>query len=201
MKKKQFVSIGLVFWTCIFCSTLRISADEPITILIFPFQINSQGDHSFLQPAVMDMLYTRLADKNRMIIIEDTSTSSATIEQNAILTGIQQKAHFAVIGHLEFTADTVNTDARFLDIASQKPLVVFSRFGYSQDALIEHIDLFSTRIKEEVFGQVPSNPPNPFSVSNQEDVYIHPEKLNIPENTPAPPLKKRKLPEPVVPDR
>lgn len=201
MKNKRYVSIGRVLCVIVFCFTLSATADEATTILIFPFQVNSQGGHAFLQPAVMDMLYTRLADENRMIILEDTATSSGATEQNAILTGIQKKAHFAVIGNLEFSADTVSTHARFLDVVSKKTLVAFSRFDNNPGMLIEHIDLFTSRIKEDVFGQLPSNPPIPLSVPDQEDVYIHPERMNIPENTPAPPLKKRELPEPVVSDR
>ena len=62
------------------------------------------------------------------------------------------RATYLLYGSLTLFGETVSTDARFVDVTQQKALVVFSQTGSKHGDIIEHIDLFSDQVKQEVFG-------------------------------------------------
>ncbi len=57
----------------------------------------------------------------------------------------------------------IGTDARFIGVAEQKPLVTFNQAGQRQGDIITHIDRFCSQVNADVFelGNTIDTPPSP----------------------------------------
>lgn len=161
-------------------------------LLVLPFTIHSEKDLTFLQNGIRDMLSTRLASEGKVVPVDTEETrqilkklSGPIDRQAAVELGKRLDADYVIFGSLTFFGESISTDARFIDIRQNKPLIVFSQSGKSHDDVISHIDLFSARINEEVFGRtthttyVPSPQPRPEASADHRE---HPEKLLAGDN-------------------
>jgi TolB-like protein len=168
---------------------VNIAAADPVKVLILPFTINSDKDLSFLRKGVADMLSSRLALKDQIVVIDKTD-SALKQEQlpeeidadTALAVGERTRSNYVLFGSLTVFGDTISTDARFFDVGQKQPVLTFSELGNTQGEVISHINLLASRIKEEVFGQktIAAQPPPPptSAAKKSEDVSrTHPEKL------------------------
>ena len=167
----------------------NIAAADPVKVLILPFTINSDKDLSFLRKGVADMLSSRLALKDQILVID--KTDPALIQEKipeeitadtALALGERTQSNYVLFGSLTVFGDTISTDARFFDVRQKQPVLTFSELGNTQGEVISHINLLADRIKEEVFGQktIASQPaPRQTTTAKEsEDVSRkHPEKL------------------------
>lgn len=146
------------------CSLFTISsdaiADKTYRVLVLPLHIHSDSDLGFLKKGVEDMLYTRLALGGKVIVIDNQTVRQAlqnipgpVTEQAAYQLGRQLGADYVVWGSLTILGESISTDARFLDVRTQKPAVMFSQYGKTQGDVIFHIDLFASQVNETVFGR------------------------------------------------
>jgi TolB-like protein len=166
-------------------------AAEPQSVLILPFAINADKDLAYLKKGAADMLASRLAAMDKVIVIPatDPGLKSAQIPealnaQTALALGAKARADYVLFGSLTVLGDHVSTDARLFDVRQKQAVLTFSELGNSQGEVISHIDLLAARIKEEVFGEKrpaprkPTPPPQsrekPTSSSTGRE---HPEKL------------------------
>jgi len=161
-------------------------------LLVLPFTIHSEKDLTFLQNGIRDMLSTRLASEGKVVLVDTEETrqilkklSGPIDRQSAVELGKRLDADYVIFGSLTFFGESISTDARFIDIRQNKPLIVFSQSGKSHDDVISHIDLFAGRINEEVFGRTthttyaPSPRPRPEASADHRE---HPEKLLTGDN-------------------
>ena len=126
-------------------------------ILVLPFQIHSKEDLSFLKKGIADMLSSRLAQEGKVELINPEDALRGGPEPAdaaaAIELGGRVKADYVIFGSLTLFGESISTDARLLDVAQQKPLVTFNRFGKSRDAAIAHVNEFADDINAGVFGR------------------------------------------------
>ena len=167
----------------------NIAAADPVKVLILPFTINSDKDLSFLRKGVADMLSSRLALKDQILVID--KTDPALIQEKipeeftadtALALGERTQSNYVLFGSLTVFGDTISTDARFFDVRQKQPVLTFSELGNTQGEVISHINLLADRIKAEVFGQktIASQPAprQPTTAKETEDLSRkHPEKL------------------------
>jgi TolB-like protein len=161
-------------------------AENITSILILPFDIHAEKDQSFLTPAIMDMLFTRLTAEGRPVIMGDqdispeiTSTVSISIG-DAIFQAQQRGADYVVLGSVTLLRNVIRTKAQFIGVAEQKPLVTFNQAGQNQGDIIAHIDSFSSQVNVNVFGLGKTIDTLPSPPKTGDNIYIHPEKLIIP---------------------
>jgi hypothetical protein len=137
-------------------TNMAFSADKISKILILPFNIHSEKDLTFLQKGIGDMLSTRLAFENKVMIIgkeEAGIIPGKTDEKTALAAGEKAGADYVILGSLTVFGDSISTDAKFYDILKKNPLVVINEFGSTQGDVIFHVNVFAARINETVFGR------------------------------------------------
>ena len=192
MKRKilmPVLCIGMLITASILLPMDTASAGKAPVILIVAFDIHAEKDQSFLKPAITDMLYTRLSAEGRTILVEKTNdrTNPVTAEE-AVSMGREQNADYVLTGSITMLGTMISTDALFLGVADQKPLVTFNEVGRDQGDIITHMDHLTVRINETVFGIVKAVEAPPPPDTGSDAVYLHPEKLLIPGISPKPPL-------------
>jgi hypothetical protein len=188
IKKTAF----LIIITIIFLSfgvVCNIAAADPVKVLVLPFAINSDKDLSFLRKGVADMLSSRLALKNQIVVIDktDPALSQEQIPEEinadtALALGERSQSNYVLFGSLTVFGNTISTDARFFDVRQKQPVLTFSELGNNQGEVISHINLLADRIKQEVFGQkaIASQPAPSQSAAPKESEDFsrkHPEKM------------------------
>jgi TolB-like protein len=188
IKKKTthiFLTISLLVLTLIGSA----SAAEPARVLILPFSINADKDLAYLKKGVADMLATRLALQDQVVVIRSTDSSLMAAEipepinaATAVALGAKSGSEYVLFGSLTVLGDSVSTDASFFDVHQKQAVLNFSEVGSTQGEIISHINLLAVRIKEEVFGRktIASRPPPQESSAKQESGSVsrkHPEKL------------------------
>ena len=132
------------------------SADKISKILILPFNIHSEKDLTFLQKGIGEMLSTRLAFENKVMIVgkeEAGIVPGKTDEKTALAAGEKTGADYVLFGSLTVFGESISTDAKFYDVQKKSQLVVINEFGSSQGDVIYHINVFAARINETVFGR------------------------------------------------
>ena len=203
MKKyilKSILCIGLLLMGSALVATVTASAETLSRILIIPFDIHAEKDQSFLKPAIMDMLYTRLSAENRTVFVEKIAARREPVSaENAISMGLQRNVDYVIIGSITILGTRISTDARFVGVDRKKPLLTFNEVGRNQGDIITHIDHLTTQINESIFGVPKSFETPPAADQGTDDIYIHPEKLLIPGIQPKiPPLPTPSAPAVVI---
>lgn len=194
-KKNIFLMLNVfIIIFVIFCNSA--SASKPFKVLVLPFNIHSEKDLSFLQKGVQDMLLSRLSLEDKVVLINREETSQAIRgisepinAETAISLAATLQADYVLLGSLTVFGESISTDARFIDVYQQKPVVVFNQFGKDHGDVISHINLFAEQINEKVFGRKtvayqPSRP-TPEKESEKEvadSTRKHPESLWTPES-------------------
>lgn len=162
MKNKKSILSGLILCVLILCifSIRAGAADAPARVLILPFQIHAEKDLSFLKKGISAMLSSRLASEGRVKLVNAAEILQATAEPAteaaALALGENLNVDFIAFGSVTIFGDSISTDARFLDVRTKKPAVVFNQSGKSHDDVIFHINLFADEINAEVFGRKPT---------------------------------------------
>jgi hypothetical protein len=189
MIKKKTVSIFTIISLLVFVLTGSASAAEPARVLVLPFTIHADKDLAYLKKGVADMLASRLALKDKVVVINRTDSSLTTAEipepinaAAAVALGAKSRSDYVLFGSLTVLGNSVSTDASFFDVHQKQAVLNFSEVGSTQGDIISHINLLAVRIKEEVFGRksLASRPPPKQSTAKQETGSVsrkHPEKL------------------------
>jgi TolB-like protein len=161
-------------------------AQSPRQVLVLPFDMHAAEDLSFLQSGIEDMLASRLAREGQVAVIPKARAREAAAKLPRPLTpaavaelGRQLGADFVVFGSLTVFGESISTDARFLDVAQQKPVVVFGETGQSQGEVIGHVNDFAARINATVFGQESAAAPAAPRAEAVPEARRHPEKLIV----------------------
>ncbi|MGD8649077.1 MAG: hypothetical protein PVJ77_21235, partial [Desulfobacterales bacterium] len=136
-----FFIITIIFFS--FGDVGKIAAAEPVKVLILPFTINSDKDLSFLRQGVADMLSSRLALKDQIVVIDktDPALGRETIPEEitadtALALGERTQSNYVLFGSLTVFGTTISTDARFFDVRQKQPVLTFSELGNTQGEVI-----------------------------------------------------------------
>ncbi len=159
LKKQKIILIILIGVISFYFSPCSIPAAEPAKVLIFPFNIHSKDDLSFLNTGMIDMLSSSLAKNHNMVILKPPETKhpdggeAAIIDQEtAIKLASDLNADYVVIGSLTVFGNSVNTNAKFIDVKKNEPLVTLSEYGENRGDVLSHVNLFAAGIDTHLFG-------------------------------------------------
>jgi TolB-like protein len=159
LKKQKIILIILIGVISFYFFPCSIPAAEPAKVLIFPFNIHSKDDLSFLNTGMIDMLSSRLAKNHNMVMVKPPETNhpdggeAAVIdEQTAIKLASDLNADYVVIGSLTVFGNSVSTNAKFIDVKKNEPLVTLSEYGENRGDVLSHVNLFAAGIDTHLFG-------------------------------------------------
>jgi len=159
LKKQKIILIILIGVISFYFSPCSIPAAEPAKVLIFPFNIHSKDDLSFLNTGMIDMLSSSLSKNHNMVIVKLPETThpdggeAAIIDQEtAIKLASDLNADYVVIGSLTVFGNSVSTNAKFIDVKKNESLVTLSEYGENRGDVLSHVNLFAAGIDTHLFG-------------------------------------------------
>jgi len=163
-------------------------AAEVRQVLVVPFSIHADKDLSFLQKGITAMLSSRLTDLGKVVMIDQSAAAGTVRDLPVPLTreaaaeaGRNLGADYVAFGSLTVFGNSISTDARFVEAATNTVLVTFSDTGQSQGDVIGHINRFAGEVNTRVFGRgsgetVSAVPPGADSDSPVDPDQMNPEK-------------------------
>ena len=171
------------------------AAAAPVRVLILPFDINAEEDLSFLKKGIQDMLSTRLSDPEKVTVVDRETVRQAIAKapgpydrSAAVNLAGELNADYVIFGSLTVFGESISTDARFVETATQKESVTFHEFGKGKGDVIDHVNRFAGQINEAVFGQktpaaaarqAPREETVPESRRNPEEVWKREQRMQM----------------------
>ncbi|MCK5204216.1 MAG: hypothetical protein KAR15_10100, partial [Desulfobacterales bacterium] len=139
MIKKKTVYIFFVISLLVCVLIGSASAAEPARVLVLPFTIHADKDLAYLKKGVADMLASRLALKDKVVVINRTDSSLTTAEipepinaAAAVALGAKSRSDYVLFGSLTVLGNSVSTDASFFDVHQKQAVLNFSEVGSTQ---------------------------------------------------------------------
>lgn len=188
------ILVSLIFFVC---SVGIALADGPYRVLILPFKIHSEKDLSFLNDGILEMLSSRLSEKEGVTIIRQKEImpflqgKSIPDEDAAIALGARLQADYVLTGSLTVFGESVGMDGRFISVRQKAPTVTFHESGKSRGQVIDYTARFAEEIRAKGFPQtaVSRQTPQP-----QQEATPEP----VPPATPAAPVKAADTKRPAI---
>ena len=190
------ILVSLIFFVCSVGTAL---GDGAYRVMILPFKIHSEKDLSFLNNGIMEMLSSRLAEKEGVIVIKQNEIrpliqgKDGLDEDAAIALGAKIQADYVLTGSLTVFGESVGMDGSFISVRQNAPVVTFHESGKSRGEVIDYTARFAEKIKAEGFSQG--------AISRQAPATrkVQPEKAipELPVKTPIP-AKVPDTPQPAV---
>ncbi len=137
-------------------------------VAVMPFKINADRDLSFLQEGIVDMLSSRLAWKDKVVVAEErlvkeelTRLKGRLDKDAGIKAGKSLGADYVIIGSLTVFGESVSMDASILDVDKGEKLVTAFNQSKGMDEVIPAINQFAKDINAKILGR-----------STREPVYV-----------------------------
>ncbi|MBC2712193.1 MAG: VCBS repeat-containing protein [Desulfosarcina sp.] len=153
------------FSLLLFCSSSPVLA-APARVAILPFDMNAEKDLTFLQEGILDMLGSRLAWRDKVVVINENETKAALAsverfdgESRALLAGGKLQADYVLFGSLTVFGESVSIDAKMVDVSGQQEPLPFFAQTRGMGEVIPQINQFATNINETVFGRAVARRP------------------------------------------
>lgn len=133
-------------------SSQALSSQGPKKVAVLPFTMNADRDLDYLKEGIVDMLNSRLAWKDEVVVVEKEIVKKACAQfqtplnrDKAIAIGKILEIDYIILGSLTLFGESVSLDAKILDVAQSKDL--HAVFGHSKgmDEVIPKIDEFAMK--------------------------------------------------------
>lgn len=135
-------------------------AAGPKRVAVLPFTANAKDDISFLIKGIRDMLATRLAWKDKVVVIEPDLVSGAMKKVPPPYTDIKARqlgasmgADAVVFGSVTVLGKAVSLDARVVRSQGNQPALTAYVSTSDLDQVIPSISQFAQRINAEIFAR------------------------------------------------
>jgi TolB-like protein len=164
--KPNGIKSGVLALLIILCLLAVPAVAQANRVLILPFKMNSPQDATYLQQGILDMLTSRLEWEGRVQVISKPEAKRAfqqaggdISEAKARQLGQGLGANYVLFGSVTVAGESVNLDAKMVDVTGQKaPVTVFSQ-SRGMDGVIPEVNAFASKINSQVFGR--SGQPGP----------------------------------------
>lgn len=138
-----------IFFLIISFSTLCSSAVAlEGQIALFPFEINSENNLSFLEKGIFDMLSARI--KAEKMTLVNTGKDDALNKEAILRIAKGKKAEYAISGSIMVFGNTVNINAFLYDTRSGDSIVAFNKIDNNKDNLLNHINAFADEVLSKI---------------------------------------------------
>jgi len=148
------------------CFTAVPALAAPARVAILPFDIHAEKELTFLQEGILDMLASRLAWQDQVVVINKNETKAALAqiegfegESRALLVGGKLQADYVLFGSLTVFGESVSIDAKMADVSGQQAPLPFFAQTRGMGEVIPQINQFATTINETVFGRAVAQRP------------------------------------------
>ncbi len=195
MKNHYYIKQILLLTLCLFWVAAPAQAASQ-RVAILPFDMYAEKDLTFLQDGIQDMLASRLAWPDKVVVIDKNETRAAVGsvldgfegESRALLVGGKLNADYVLFGSITVFGESVSIDAKMVDVTGQQPPLPFYTQTQGLNRVIPEINRFATSINETVFGRAAPKRPaatapasRPAGQSPEQKAHynqrMHPEKL------------------------
>lgn len=158
-------------------------------VAVIPFTMNADKDFGFLQQGIADMLATRLAWEDNVLVVEKQevlkamkSVSGSMSSKNAKSVGKALHADYVLFGSLTVFGKSVSMDATMLDVSGARAPVTAFNQSRGMDGVIPAINDFAKDINAKIFGRAapaPALAPTPALGAQPAapGTYAHPDTL------------------------
>jgi len=133
---------------------------ETYKVAILPFKINAAEDLTYLQEGILDMLTSRIALEDKILVIEKDLCRKAyeryngnIKEETAREIGSELGVDYILFGSITIFGNSASLDAKIVDLQGRKPTVTVYDQSRGMDGIIPKINEFATSINDKIFGR------------------------------------------------
>ncbi len=154
-----FVLLSVAFVVPGFC-------DVPKTVAVFPFEMNSSQDLTFLQKGLFSMLSSRLSDAGKVDVLDRETINSALAEAkaqgfikgsftegSARALGKNLGVDYVLFGSLTHFGESVSLDASMVDVTGKQETLAFFEQSNAMGDVIPLVNTFAGDINMKVFNR------------------------------------------------
>ncbi len=160
--KKIVIFIAIIFLVIGAHVSLRASEEGTVTVLVAPFQVQSQVPLDYVAQALPHLLSSRLDAEEGIKTIDESVVSGAlkklkitTLdEKNARTLGMETGADWVIIGTIIKIVDSITLDAKLVGISADKPTLSESYQENSLKRLIDGVGVFAKQVSNKILGKV-----------------------------------------------
>jgi len=178
MIKTRILKIGIskIGWIVVVLSLFMIVAitpglcSQPKKVAVVPFSVNSPQDLGFLQNGLFNMLFSRLSDPGKVVVM-DRETIDKVItdaresigikgllnESNARIIGANMGVDYILFGSLTHFGESVSLDASMVDMTGEKQTLTFFEQSKNMGDVIPMVNTFAGNINLKVFNRSIAN--------------------------------------------
>ena len=144
--------VSVVVSAILFVSERQSCAQTITRIAVKPFTINANDDLEYLQRGITDMLISRLGRSEQVEVTSVLQPGTTAITAETLKGG---KFDSVIEGSLTVMKAKISTDARVrkLDAEGGKNVLFFGQTGQILDDIIEHIDIFASKINAQLLNR------------------------------------------------
>ena len=140
-------------------------ASEPKQVVVLPFNINAPEQMDYLREGVRDMLSSRLAWEDKVVVLDNAQVQKAREkisgpmdESGAAQLGKQLGAGVVVWGSINVMGSSVSLDINLLNIALRQPMKKFYAQAKGMDEVIIRVNELADIINEKIFDRPRATP-------------------------------------------
>jgi outer membrane protein insertion porin family len=160
--KKIVIFIAIIFLVIGAHVSLRASEERTVTVLVAPFQVQSQVPLDYVAQALPHLLSSRLDAEEGIKTIDESVVSGAlkklkitTVDENNARTlGMETGADWVIIGTIIKIVDSITLDAKLVGISADKPTLSESYQENSLKRLIDGVGIFAKQVSNKILGKV-----------------------------------------------
>ena len=178
-------AIFIIFFTVLTGAWQSAAAQKDIkTISILPFKINAAENSTHVQDGILQMFYSRLSWKDKVIVVPPATikTHLSDIKDISRTKGINDIADlthsdFVLVGTLTRLGGSFSIDAQVYDIENKRHMSFFEQ-SKKNDALVNKISRIAAMVNKEIFGRSTSTWEK---MEEEKQAYIQEMKRKNPE--------------------
>ena len=139
----------------------KTASAEIKTIVILPFEVNSQKDLSFIRSGIIQMLNSRLSWKDHVSVVDGRDIADKKSDFQHLLKNILNKNHdlpgvpdenynYVLTGSITEFAGAFSIDAKVINAGNKTSRSFFNQAS-SMEKIIPGIDILAAEINKKIF--------------------------------------------------
>lgn len=164
--RKIKTALGLVMLLMLTALLLAPAALAAQRVAILPFTANAKDDVSYLVRGVRDMLASRLAWQDKVMVVEPDMVNQAMgkipppyTDDKARQVGRELNADVVVFGSISVLRQAISVDAKAVKTGDSAPAFTSYMQAQDIDQVVPRVNEFAAQINEKMFNRVDASAP------------------------------------------
>ena len=183
----SLVPAGIIF------SMAKTANAEIKTIVILPFEVNSQKDISFIRSGIAEMLNSRLSWKDHVSVVDGKDIADKKSDLQSLLKSILNKNHdlpeaspenynYVLTGSITEFAGAFSLDVKVFNVKDKSSRSFFNQAS-SMEKIIPGINILAAEINKKIFNRTTealktrANNGKKYESKKEKTIRENPEKL------------------------